>query len=55
MQSNKEQLLLIPLLGPARGLNVATAVAVVLYEGVRQLQSRGQLDSSYLAVDWGKL
>lgn len=32
-----EQSLLIPLLGPARGLNLATAVAVVAYEGVRQL------------------
>jgi len=55
MQSNKEQILLIPLLGPARGLNVATAVAVVLYEGIRQLQSRNELDSSYLDVQWGKL
>ncbi len=55
MLRNKEQLLLIPLLGPARGLNVATAVAVVLYEGIRQLQSRGELDSTYLDVQWGKL
>jgi tRNA (cytidine/uridine-2'-O-)-methyltransferase len=55
MQSNKEQVLLIPLLGPARGLNVATAVAIVLYEAVRQVQSRGELDSSYLEVAWGKL
>lgn len=55
LQSNNDQVLLIPLLGPARGLNVATAVAVVLYEAVRQVQSRGELDSSYLAVQWGKL
>lgn len=55
LRGNNEQVLLIPLLGPARGLNVATAVAIVLYEGVRQLQSRGELDSSYLAVQWGKL
>ena len=55
MLRNKEQLLLIPLLGPARGLNVATAVAVVLYEGIRQLQTRGELDSTYLDVQWGKL
>lgn len=37
LQKNKERSLLIPLLGPARGLNLATAVAVVAYEGVRQL------------------
>jgi tRNA (cytidine/uridine-2'-O-)-methyltransferase len=55
MQRNHDQLLLIPLLGPARGLNVATAVAVILYEGIRQIQSRGQLDSTYLDVQWGKL
>lgn len=55
MHSNKDQVLLIPLLGPARGLNVATAVAVVLYEAVRQVKTRGELDSSYLAVQWGKL
>jgi tRNA (cytidine/uridine-2'-O-)-methyltransferase len=55
MLRNKEQLLLIPLLGPARGLNVATAVAVVVYEAVRQLHSRGELDSNYLDVQWGKL
>jgi tRNA (cytidine/uridine-2'-O-)-methyltransferase len=55
MLRNNERLLLIPLLGPARGLNVATAVAVVLYEAVRQLQSRQELDPTYLAVQWGKL
>jgi tRNA (cytidine/uridine-2'-O-)-methyltransferase len=55
MLRNKDQLLLIPLLGPARGLNVATAVAVVVYEAVRQLHSRGELDSNYLDVQWGKL
>lgn len=55
MRRNADQLLLIPLLGPARGLNVATAVAVVTYEGIRQLQYRGELDSTYLDVQWGKL
>ena len=55
MLRNKDQLALIPLLGPARGLNVATAVAVVLYEAIRQLHSRGELDSTYLDVQWGKL
>lgn len=37
LQAYPEQSLLIPLLGPARGLNLATAVAVVAYEGVRQI------------------
>jgi tRNA (cytidine/uridine-2'-O-)-methyltransferase len=55
MQRDAEQNLLIPLLGPARGLNLATAVAVVLYEGIRQLQVRNELDSTYLDVQWGKL
>lgn len=55
MQRNSDQLLLIPLLGPARGLNVATSVAVVIYEGIRQLQARNELDSTYLDVHWGKL
>ena len=55
MLRNREQVVLIPLLGPARGLNVATAVAVALYEGVRQLQAKGALDPSYLDVSWGKL
>lgn len=30
--------LIIPLLGPVRGLNVATAVAIALYESVRQIK-----------------
>jgi tRNA (cytidine/uridine-2'-O-)-methyltransferase len=55
LQSNTDQCLLIPLLGPSRGLNVATAVAVIVYEGIRQLRSRGELDSTYLEVPWGKL
>ena len=37
LQAHPDQSLLIPLLGPARGLNLATAVAVVAYEGVRQI------------------
>ncbi len=37
LQKNADRSLLIPLLGPARGLNLATAVAVVAYEGVRQI------------------
>ena len=55
MLCNKDQLVYIPLLGPARGLNLATAVAIAAYEGIRQLQKRKELDSSYLDVHWGKL
>lgn len=40
LQKNKERSLLIPLLGPARGLNLATAVAIAAYEGVRQIGSK---------------
>lgn len=38
IQRNLNQALTIPLLGPARSLNLATSVAIVAYEGVRQLQ-----------------
>ena len=44
LQKNADRSLLIPLLGPARGLNLATAVAVVAYEGVRQLGYTGNGD-----------
>ncbi len=37
LHKHQDRSLLIPLLGPARGLNLATAVAVVAYEGVRQI------------------
>ncbi len=37
LKKNEDRSLLIPLLGPARGLNLATAVAIAAYEGVRQL------------------
>lgn len=34
---NSERTFKIPLLGPTRSLNLATAVAIVAYEGIRQL------------------
>ena len=37
IHKNVEQALTIPLLGPARSLNLATSVAIVAYEGVRQV------------------
>ncbi len=37
IQSNKEECLTIPMRQEARSLNLATAVAVVLFEGVRQI------------------
>lgn len=37
LKKHQDKSLLIPLLGPARGLNLATAVAVVAYEGLRQI------------------
>lgn len=40
LSRNESQNLLIPLLGPVRGLNVATAVAIALYEGVRQIKAK---------------
>ncbi|MBV9391771.1 MAG: tRNA (cytidine(34)-2'-O)-methyltransferase [Verrucomicrobia bacterium] len=37
IQNNKEECLTIPMRQGARSLNLATAVAVVLFEGVRQI------------------
>ena len=42
-QQNPEQLLRIPMAeGPIRSLNLSTSIAVVLYEGMRQVQSRSE-------------
>ncbi len=41
LRRNPDQVLQIPILGPIRSLNVATAVTVVLYEAIRQIQSKG--------------
>lgn len=43
LRRNQKRVYKIPILGPIRSLNVATAVTVVLYEALRQIQSRGQL------------
>ena len=41
LESHDAQALQIPLYGPIRSLNLATAVAIVLYEGLRQLYAHG--------------
>jgi len=43
LQQNPGQVLLIPILGPVRGYNVATSVAIVLFEALRQLRFRQEL------------
>lgn len=43
MRQNQSRVLQLPILGPIRGLNLATAVAVVLYEAVRQVRQKGHL------------
>jgi len=43
LRRNPDQLLKIPILGPIRSLNVATAVTVVLYEAIRQVQVAGKM------------
>lgn len=43
MQQNEEQCLLLPILGPVRGYNVATAVAIVAFEILRQLSAKDQI------------
>lgn len=35
-----DQTLLIPMYGPVRGFNLASSVAMVLYEGIRQIRAR---------------
>ncbi len=48
LQRNESQIVRIPMFGPIRSLNVATAVTVVLYEAIRQIQMRypGQYNST---------
>ena len=41
LRQNADRVLQIPILGPIRSLNVATAATVVLYEAIRQLQIKG--------------
>ncbi len=40
MRRNWANTLLIPIFGPVRGFNVATAVSIVLYEALRQVQPK---------------
>jgi tRNA (cytidine/uridine-2'-O-)-methyltransferase len=40
LEAHPEQVVTIPQFGPVRSLNVATAVAIALYELVRQVQPR---------------
>ncbi len=37
LSENSEQVRTIPMLGPARSLNLATSVAIAVYEGIRQI------------------
>lgn len=43
LRQNQERALQIPILGPVRSFNVATAAAMVVFEGLRQLSTRGEL------------
>ncbi|MDO8608419.1 MAG: tRNA (cytidine(34)-2'-O)-methyltransferase [Phaeospirillum sp.] len=38
-EDHKKNLLTIPMWGPVRSLNLATAVGIVLYEGLRQIKT----------------
>jgi tRNA (cytidine/uridine-2'-O-)-methyltransferase len=40
LAANRERLLTIPMRSETRSLNLATAVAIVLFEGMRQLRTR---------------
>ncbi len=48
LQQNPEQVLLIPILGPVRGYNVSTAVAIVAFELLRQLKMQGELPPDWI-------
>ncbi len=39
LESNRDSVLTIPMWGPVRSLNLATAVGIVLYEAYRQISS----------------
>jgi tRNA (cytidine/uridine-2'-O-)-methyltransferase len=43
LRRNADQVLTIPMFGPIRSLNVATAVIVVLYEAIRQVSAKRPL------------
>jgi tRNA (cytidine/uridine-2'-O-)-methyltransferase len=43
LEAHSRQRLLLPMAPSERSLNVATAVCAVVYEGIRQLLSRGEL------------
>lgn len=43
LRQNMDRALRIPIRGPVRSFNVATAAALVVFEGMRQLDKRGEL------------
>ncbi len=51
LRQNQDQMVMIPILGPIRSLNVATAVTVVLYEAIRQLKVGGYVLENGKAPD----
>jgi tRNA (cytidine/uridine-2'-O-)-methyltransferase len=42
LRQNWDRVVKIPVLGPIRSFNLATAVAIVLYEGIRQVQAKNK-------------
>lgn len=47
LESFSEQIYTIPMIGPIRSLNLANSVSVVLYEGFRQLWTKGMIQKSF--------
>lgn len=41
LHKNEDQIVKIPQFGQVRSLNLATAVAIALYEGIRQIRAKG--------------
>jgi tRNA (cytidine/uridine-2'-O-)-methyltransferase len=50
LAANSGKLLTIPMTHKTRSLNLATAVAIVLFEGMRQIQQRGTPSKSSLPL-----
>ena len=45
LEAHRDELVAIPTIGPVRSLNLANAVAIALYEALRQI---GELDDAQL-------
>ena len=51
IKQHSAQSLALPMYGPIRSLNLANAVAIAIYEGLRQTQGTLKIESSPAVID----